>query len=37
MGMTVQLIYLLDDCLSERFAYCEVNKNKSELMMLILD
>jgi hypothetical protein len=30
MGIPVQLIHLLDDWLSDRSAYCEVNKNNSE-------
>jgi hypothetical protein len=30
MGIPVQLIHLLDDWLSDKSAYCEVNKNNSE-------
>ena len=30
MGIPVQLIHLLDDWLSDRSAYCEVNKNNSK-------
>jgi len=30
MGISVQLIHILDDRLSERSDYCEVNKKNSE-------